>query len=67
MSLSSIASSSLNQAYTKLESHASKLVKKGPEVENIIGLKDAEKQAQVALKLLKVDGDLHDSIIDIIV
>ncbi len=66
MEIISIGHQGFQQAQRRASAQAEKLVKNGPEIDNIIGLKAAEQEAAIAAKVIKVGRDIEDSLLDIL-
>ncbi len=53
-------------AVQRAEGHSRRIVEKGAEVDDVVGLKIAEKEAQVAAKVIETGFEIEGTLLDIL-
>ena len=66
MEITRIGQQGFLAAQERAERHSGKLVRKGPEIDDVVGLKVARQEAAVAAKVIKVGLDIEKSLLDIL-
>ncbi len=66
MEITRIGHAGFQAAQQRAAAQAQKLLKNGPNPDNVIGLKIAEQDAAVAAKVIKVGLKLEDTLLDIL-
>ena len=66
MDITRIGHAGYQKAAKKADLHSENLIKKGPNLDDLSGLKEAKQSAKAAARIMRIGQEVEDSLLDIL-